>query len=109
MAATKRSFSILKKTWGEALSANFGIGFIVSMAMLLGIIPLILGAVAIASGLVPLGIAGIALGVVCLLAISLVSSALHTIIIGALYLYASEGTVPQPFDEEVFRHAFAHK
>ena len=109
IAATKRSFEVLKKTWGEALTANFGIGFVVFVASLLGIIPLIGGAVALGAGMVPVGIAGIAVGVVLLLAVSLISSALHSIIIGALYLYAAEGKIPSEFNEDTFRHAFAHK
>jgi hypothetical protein len=107
--AAKRSFQILKRTWGEALIANFGIGFIVFLASLIAIIPLFLGAVAIGSGLIPLGIVAIVIGVVALLIVSLISSALNSIIIGALYLYASEGTVPQQFDDNFFRHAFAQK
>lgn len=109
IAATKKSFSILKKTWGESLTANFGIGFVVFAVSLLGIIPIMLGVAALGAGIVPVGIAGIGIGVVILLVVSLISSALHTIIIGALYLYAAEGKVPEQFDEDVFRHAFAHK
>jgi len=107
--AAKRSFAILKKTWGEALVANFGIGFVVFLATLVAIIPIVLGAIAIGAGLAPLGIAAIAVGVVALLVVSLVSSALNAIIIGALYLYAAEGTVPQQFDNNLFQKAFAHK
>jgi hypothetical protein len=107
--AGKRSFGILKRTWGEALVTNFGIGFIVFLVSLIAMIPLILGAIAIAAGHVLLGILAIVFGVVALLAISLVSSALNSIIIGALYLYASDGTVPQQFDDGVFRNAFQHK
>ena len=107
--AAKRSFEVLKKTWGESLVANFGIGLVVFLAYLLAIIPIVLGVVAIGSGLVPLGIAAIAFGVVTLLLVSLVSSAMNAIIIGALYLYAAEGTVPEQFDDDLFRHAFAHK
>jgi ABC-type multidrug transport system fused ATPase/permease subunit len=107
--AAKRSFGILKKTWGEALTANFGIGFVVFVASLLGVIPIVLGVVAMASGMVPIGIAAIAIGIAILLVVSLISSALNTIIIGALYLYAAEGKVPQEFDEGTFQHAFAHK
>lgn len=107
--ATKRSFNILKKTWGEALVANLGVGFVIFFASLLGIVPIILGVVALATANIALGIAGIAIGIVLLLIVSLISTALHSILIGALYLYASEGTVPQQFDEDVFRHAFAPK
>jgi hypothetical protein len=109
ITAAKRSFNVLQKTWGESLTANFGIGFVVGLATFLGFIPVILGVVALGSDMVPLGVAGIVIGIGMILMVSLVSSALHTIIIGALYLYAAEGKVPGPFDEETFRHAFAHK
>ena len=107
--AGKRSFQILKRTWGEALAANFGIGIIVFLVSLLGIIPLALGAAAIAADMVPLGIAAIVIGVILLLVISLVSSALNAIIVGALYLYAAEGEIPQQFDDRIFQSAFSHK
>jgi hypothetical protein len=34
---------------------------------------------------------------------------MNSIIIGALYLYAAEGTVPEQFDDDLFKQAFAHK
>jgi hypothetical protein len=74
-----------------------------------GLIPLVLGAVAIASGYVVLGLIAAALGIVALIVVSLIASALNSIIVGALYLYASEGTVPQQFDDQLFRRAFASK
>lgn len=109
LKAGQRSLSILKKTWGEALTANFGIGFIVFLASLIGIVPLVLGVMAVAGGQTALGIVGIVIGVITMLVISLISSTLNSIIIGALYLYAAEGTVPQQFDDDMFRHAFARK
>ena len=107
--ATKRSLAILRKTWGEALTANFGIGLIISLIMLVALLPIFLGAAAIASGMVPLGIAGIALGVILVLLLSLISSALHAIVIAALYLYAAEGSVPKHFDNQLLTEAFVAK
>jgi hypothetical protein len=105
--AVKRSFSVLRRTWGEALTANFGIGIITFLMSLVGVIPLILGVVMLSSG----GFLGgllIGLGIFWLLLVSLVSSALNAIVIAALYLYAAEGTVPKHFDDGLFRHAFRH-
>ena len=107
--AGQRSLEILKRTWGEALSANFGIGFITFLFSLVCFIPLVLGGFAIGAGLVSVGVACIIIGVLALLIVALISSALDAIIIGALYLYAAEGTVPERFDDAVFRSAFAHK
>jgi hypothetical protein len=109
ITAFKRSTNILRRTWGEALTANFGVGFIIFLASLVAIIPLGLGFVVIAAGQTALGIAFIVIGIVALLLVSLISSALNSIIIGALYLYAAEGSVPEQFDDDQFRHAFAHK
>ena len=37
--AVKRSVSVMGRTWGESLSANFGIGFITMIGMAIGMIP----------------------------------------------------------------------
>src|SRR5262249_42533910 len=55
--AVKRSLSVLTRTWGEALTANFGVGFIKFVGFaVLGIIPLVAGAMIAASGFVVPGI-----------------------------------------------------
>jgi len=107
--AAKRSFAILRKTWGEALSANFGIGFIVILAGLLGLVPIVLGFFALGAGLVPLAVALFVCGVVLMILVALISSALNAIVVGALYLYAADGTVPQHFDGDLLRGAFVAK
>jgi hypothetical protein len=38
--------------------------------------------------------------------VALASSALNAILLGALYLYAAEGSVPQQFDSATFEQAF---
>ena len=109
LQAGKRSLDVLKRTWGEALVANFGIGFIVFFASLIGFIPLVLGVLAINADQTVLGIVGITIGILAILLVSLVSSALNAIIVGALYLYAAEGAVPRQFNDRLFRQAFAQK
>jgi hypothetical protein len=105
--AVKRSFAVLRKTWGEALTANFGIGLFVFLLSLVAFVPIIGGVVALAGGQTILGAAAIATGVVLLLIISLISSALNTIVIAALYQFAAHGTVPEQFDEAVLQSAFS--
>lgn len=104
--AFKRSLSVLKRTWGEAIGANFGIGFITFIASLIGIIPLMLGIFLLASGQMIIGGGLIAAGVLALMIVSLVSTALDTILLAALYLYAADGTVPAHFDDSLLQHAF---
>lgn len=104
--ATKRSLSILRRTWGEALTANFGIGFIAFLAMLVALVPLVLGFMALNAGLVPLAVLGIIAGIILMIIVGLISSALSAIVIAALYLYAAEGSVPRYFDNRLLRDAF---
>jgi hypothetical protein len=109
ITAVKRSLSVLRDTWGEALTANFGIGFVTFLAVVLvGIIPLIGGGFALTVS-VPLGVALIALGMAGLFVVALVSSTLDSILLAALYLYAAEGEVPQYFDKSLFEGAFTRK
>jgi hypothetical protein len=105
--ATKRSMGILRKTWGEALTANFGIGLITTLVALLGLIPIFLGVWAIMGGMVVLGGVAIAAGVLWFILISLITSALNAIVIGALYLYAAEGQVPSHFNGQLLQDAFS--
>jgi hypothetical protein len=104
--AVKRSFAILRKTWGETLTANFSIGLFVFLAYLLAFVPLVAGvAIGGAAGL----IVGAAITVVLWVLISLAATALNAILLAAVYLYAAEGAVPQQFDAELLRRAFIHK
>ena len=107
--AVKRSVAIMKKTWGESLSANFGIGLITFLASLIGILPIVGGVAALDAQMAVLGIALIGIGGVLLLVISLISSALGTIMLAALYIYAEEGTVAGGFDASMIQKAFARK
>ena len=108
--AVKRSLAVLRKAWGEALGANLGLGLIFLVVTLVALIPLIaagaLAAFGITSGNVLLTVAGIATIILILVLISLVSSALHAIILAAVYIYAREGVVPQQFDEGLLHDAF---
>jgi hypothetical protein len=104
--AIKRSCSILKRSWGESLVAQFGIGLCVTIATLLACIPGVLGA--IAGTPLSLGI-GIGISILLVVIISLISAALHTIILAALYMYAAEGKVPNQFDEQLLASAYGPK
>ena len=77
--------------------------------MLVAAVPIILGFVALGAGLLPLGIAGIVVGFLLMVLVALASSALNAILLGALYLYAAEGTVPQQFSRDTFEQAFVSR
>jgi len=107
--AVKRSWSVIKKTWGEAIGANFGIGFITFLGFLACLAPILGGGFLIGNGMTVAGGVAIVLGVVGLMLVSLISSTLNTIILAALYLYAADNEVPQQFDSGLLRNAFARR
>ncbi len=109
IAAVKKSASILKKTWGEQVVGNAGIGFAFFL------IYLVLGIVAIPL-VVLVGNAGqpILLGVVltCIvgvfLLLALINASLSGIYSAALYRFATTGE-SEGFDNAILRDAFAPK
>jgi hypothetical protein len=107
--AIKRSVSLLKKSWGEALIGRIGIGFFMFLVTLPGVLLLVGGFLAVANGTTGLGLALAGLGLVYLLCASAVGSALSTIFLSATYQYAAYETVPRGYDEEVIRGAFWSK
>ena len=92
----KRSTSLLRETWGEQIIGNFSFGLIF---MLLGIPGVLIIGLGIAAGSAVLTGIAVTLGVVYLIALSLVSSALDAIFRAAVYLYAQKGEVAPQFGE----------
>ena len=78
-------------------------------AMLPGIVLMMVGFAAAASDYAVIAGLSIALGFVWIMGVSLVSSAVQSILLTALYLYASEGTAPPQFDAALLRGAFGSK
>ena len=99
--AVKRSGALFKRTWGENLVANAGIGIVAMLAILAGAIPL--GLVASLGG--PATVVGIAGLVAWVLTVSLVATTLTGILQTALYRYATEGKAVG-FDDGELRAAF---
>lgn len=104
--AVKESASVFRKTWGEQVVANVGIGFLtflMFMGMVLLAVPLIIAAASINEVLiVPLALSlfgGI-------LVLSLVSSALKGIYSAALYRYATTGDAGEHFSSDMMDEAF---
>jgi hypothetical protein len=108
--ALKRSATLMKQTWGESLASHVGIGAATSLITFLGV--LLIGSASVALAVVTsnLGVliaGGVVIAAFLVLA-ALVSSALTTIVLSALYLYAAEKKAPQAFDG-VAQFAFAPK
>jgi hypothetical protein len=108
--AIKRSTQLLKRTWGEQIVGNAGIGAVFGLLML-GIfligVPLIVLAV-MAESLALLAAAVAAL-VLALLALGVISSALTGIYTAAVYRFAATGEVGGSFNPELVRSAFRAK
>jgi len=109
--AVKESASLLKKTWGENVIGQVGMGaafgIIDFMLVVAGIVLTILVGIATHSAIAALSVAALfvfAIGVAIL-----VQAALGGIYAAALYRYASTGKVTQGFDAEALRLAFAPK
>lgn len=107
--AVKRSMSLLSKTWGEALIGNMGLG----LFMFLLAIPVFLlfagGVAMLVAGSLPIGIALLVAGLIAVLLHSAIGAALQTILLAALYQYASDGRVVPGFERNTFEGAFNRK
>jgi Family of unknown function (DUF6159) len=101
IAAVKRSGELFKRTWGENLMTNAGIGLVSFLAMLAGAIPLAL--LIVVGG--PVGVVGIAALVLWVILVSLVSATLTGILQVALYRFATGAEAPG-FDNDRLRDTF---
>ena len=101
--ALKKSGSLLRRTWGENLAGNFGLGLIGLLLILPAIALVIAGAVA-GGGL---GGTAIAAGVVWGIVVGALIAALSAIYQTALYHFAVAGQVPSgDFDSDAMESAF---
>ena len=107
--AAQRSVEIIKQAWGEAIVSNAGVGLVTFLACLLLVVPCGAASLVLAmkAGSLALGIAGGALTLALLILIVLASSAIKSIILSAVYLYATESKVPQAFEATNLQQAFA--
>jgi hypothetical protein len=105
--AVKRSTQLLKKTWGEQLIGNLGIGAVFTLAFF-GLVALSGGALALAvmTHSAPLIIGVVAAFVLAAVVLSLIGSALSAIYTAAVYRYATEGDPGGMFAPELVQGAF---
>lgn len=108
--AVQRSTKMLSKTWGTALVSNVGLGLIGFLLYAAATIPAIIGIVFTAqmNHWAPIAIGG-GIMVVLMVGIGLVTSAVSSILVAALYCYAATGEVPSGFEESALRGAFRVK
>lgn len=108
--AVQRSAELLKRTWGENLVGNVGIGFVCGLIMLAWIV-LAVGLVTLAvqtQSMIAIG-AAVALAVVGVLLLGLVQAALQGVYAAALHRYATAGDAGAGFEGALIADAFKIK
>ena len=110
LEAVQRSAAYLRKTWGEQIAGNLGMGLVFG---LLSVGTLAVGVVLLVAAAATKSAALIIVVAVCLLmafvAIALVSSALSGVYTAAVYRYAAEGEVDGFFTPAMVSNAFRTK
>lgn len=108
IAAVKRSGEIMKKTWGETLGSEIGLGLL-GFLMMIGatLVSLAIAVVGLRAGanawLIGGAVGTLFVGVIVALA------ALSSILNAALYRFAIDGQLPKGFDRDTFATAFVPK
>lgn len=108
--AVKESAALLKKTWGENIIGNAGMGF-VFVLFYFGVI-LVGGVIvygAVQTGSLALIVLVAALAVLAFIGLALVHSALQGVYSAALYRYATNGNVGASFSSALLGEAFRPK
>ncbi|MGO8925689.1 MAG: DUF6159 family protein [Limisphaerales bacterium] len=105
-AALQESAGLVKKTWGEQVVGNFSFGLIF---FLLAIPAFLVMLLSVFSGNVALIAACLGLGIIYLIILGLVQSALQSIYQAAVFLYARDGQVPAGFEVGLLGNAMVRK
>ncbi len=107
--AIKRSGSLLRKTWGEQIIGNVGIGLLFGLLMFAVLIVGGVLIVALAQVSIGLTIAAVVVLLLAIGAVGLVGSAVSGIYVASLYRYATKGDAGQMFSAEVLSGAFRQR
>jgi Family of unknown function (DUF6159) len=108
--AVKESAALLKKTWGENIIGNAGMGFVFFLFYLGAIViggALIVGVAQ--AGNLALIVLAVAIVVLTVVGLALVQSALQGVYSAALYRYATEGSAGGSFSDTLLGEAFRPK
>ncbi len=110
IAVLQKSAGILKKTWGEALIGYAGLAF-ANTLILVGSVVLLIGAVVVSAALNNFWIVALVAvtWLFAMVAWSYVTGVASHVYRGALYLYAAEGIVAEPYNQEMLDMAWKFK
>ena len=109
--AIKESASLFRKTWGEQVVGNFGLGAFFGLVSV-GIIFVSVGLIMLIGAATESGMAIfiiVMLMIMAFIAMGIISSALGGIYQAALYRYAETGTAPDDYDISMIQGAFKPK
>ena len=105
--AIKESIDLLKRTWGENVAGNVGLGLafgLLTMGVVLAVVALVIGAAA-ASGPKLAIVVGV-FGGLLIAAVAVIQAALTGIYSAAVYRYAVDGQAPAGFAGPQLQSAF---
>ncbi len=110
IAMLKKSVGTVTRTWGEGLIGYIGLGAINSIVMIFSMV-LIGGAVFVSAQLHNFWLLGIVIAgwMVSMMIWSYLMNVAGLVYKGALYLYAAEGVVAQPYDQPMLDSAWKYK
>lgn len=108
--AVKESAQLLKKTWGENIIGNSGLGLVFALLyVVLGVVAVgLFVLVAASKSVVLMAIIG-TLAVVAFMLLSLVHASLQGIYAAALYRYCTDGNAGEDFSVDLMQDAFKIK
>jgi hypothetical protein len=106
----KKSAGTLTKTWGEGLIGYIGIGAVNSIVVGVSVVFIVIAS-AISTSLHNFWLLGgvIAVWLVSMFIWSYLMNVASLVYKGALYLYAAEGVVSEPYDQESLDSAWKYK
>jgi hypothetical protein len=108
--AIKRSVELLKRTWGEQIAGNFGLGAffgLVTLGLFVLAIPIFILIASVQS--LALIIVAMVIFLLAIVLLGLLHSTLNGIYTAAVYQYATEGKVSGFFSQDLVQNAFKQK
>lgn len=105
-SSLRRSGQLFRQRWGESLVGEWGIGAAVTLLSLVAVLWMFLGAAVLGRGMLVVGVALIAIGVLWMLFMSILGQALGGIYKTALYRFARDGQVVPYFAPDAIRGAY---
>lgn len=109
--AIRRSVALLKKTWGEQIAGNLGLGAVFGLATILLMVillPIIILIIAQTQTFV-IPVVLFVVMILMMMLLGLLNGALSGIYTAAVYQYAVDGQASGFFDPEMVKHAFQNQ